>query len=257
MMKRNRRCANGVVLTAVSLLTIQCGTGGTTRSELVPFPVVEPTTGFCGLAVLPLQLPPVAAIVDSASLVSALTSARLKAGNTVFTIVIGGTYVAPTTRLFETNLEPPEVTTLTAAVEAALGQEVTSSTPWGARLSITTGDVVAAKLVRSEYCPPVAPEVQARSQLVTMQISADQVAQLQREARESEVRLRRMRQYEARCLVDRDGKVVVVEVVTSSGDHRIDNDMNRRLYRTRFAPATLDGISIAGWWFGNPMLPHI
>jgi TonB family protein len=236
------------------VIATSCASGSAAR-ELTPFPVLERTSGGCSAAMLPMRMPAVESILDTSLVMRALRARSLPNGQAVVSILIDPSNARPLVKTLSTDFAARDAEALTAIVDSALHHHEAPSGPWAVRLKLATGASPAAALERSEYCPPTAPEAQVRSRIVTVQVSEAELARIEREARESQARMRRMRDYIGRCLVTAEGRVAAIEVQRSSGDQALDGELAQRLRRTRFAPATLDGVPVPGWWTGNPMPP--
>jgi hypothetical protein len=243
-----------LALTFSVLFTAGCSSrssGGT--EEIAPFPVVERTSGACAAATLPMQLPTVGAIVDTSALASWLQEGAIGVGKAIMSVVFTGVTERSTTSILETDMDEADAASIAKAVDSSLVAGDMAVGPWSVRLQITSGPQLDYEIMRSEYCPPSPREAPVGSRTLGRVVTAAEMEQILQEARESEERRRRMRLFEARCLIDRDGNIVVTEVATGTGNREDDRTLGMMLRRTLFNAPTLDGVPVAGWWVGNPM----
>jgi len=239
---------------ATVLAPLGCSSRSTdgTKSP-APFPVTERTSGGCAAASLPIQLPPLDAIVDTALLTSLVKQQTDDMGTMTLAVVFGDDGARPITMVRESGFTDVAVDAVKQAVDSTLVIGHMAVGPWSVRLHITTGEHVSYRIQRSEYCPPVLNESSVVSQVRAEVVSAAELGRLLQEQREMQYRTQRMRQYQAKCLIAIDGHVTFIERVRSSGNSEDDRALERMLERATFRPATLDGVPVTGWWVGNPM----
>ena len=236
----------------LALAVVACSSRPTGSAEPIePFPTTERTAGECALAIVPAQLPPVDAIVDTTVLSSLVERKFTDAGSVTISIVFTGVSAHPTTAVHESELDQLTVAAVKEAVDSTLKLRDSATGPWAVRLQITTGDRLSYGVLRSEYCPPTRPEDPVRNRMVSEGMSERELNQMLRRSRERNSRDRRLRLYQAKCLIDPDGNVSVIEVIRSTGNSDDDQSLGRRLRRVLFRPATLDGVPVAGWWVGR------
>jgi hypothetical protein len=195
-------------------------------ASLALFPHGASSQQHCSPSRLPLELPAVDAVVDSAA-ITALIAGSGAAGVLRFSIVadagdvpkvypIGGVAASPASEW------------LTPRIEASLRAARKSSTPWGVRLMASADSVPVIALERSEYCRPQPMPSATRSTI--------------RIVRRADSPPPEISPYTVR--ITSGGSVHGVTFLRSS-DRDIESQIRRIAGGIRYHPARIDGVPVA------------
>lgn len=119
MTRKESRKAYGTIAIGVAIIATSCASGaGRPSRQLTPFPVVERTERGCGPATLPLQIPPLAAILDAASLEAASAARALPHEQAVVSIVFDAWGGRPYIKVLASDLDARQATVLVAILDS-------------------------------------------------------------------------------------------------------------------------------------------
>ncbi len=196
--------------------------------------------GRCQVAAFPDELPALDSVLDADTLATILQAVGVEK-RLVLALRLGAFQSEPRVRIIEKKV-PSQVADQTLhAVESVL-RRAPPNARWAFRLRIEPGQPHVVTLERSQVCGAVPGSRQLT--YATGVVSADQLAQMQRDAREAASRLQQMRFH---VLVGSHGRVLDVQVTASSGDPQMDGTMADALKRRAFTATTLDGVPVAAW----------
>jgi TonB family protein len=196
--------------------------------------------GQCHEAPFPVRLPAVDSVVDSASLAATLPAIGVTK-RIVLQLRPAASDSVPRVRVLEKRVSDQIADSSARLVEAALRTAAPNSN-WIFRLLIEKDHPLTTRLERSRVCAatpgPKNPEVQ------TVRMQTDSAADSRR-AFESEAARRRTILY--RVLVDRYGQLAIIQLVHSSGDRGMDEQVAAAIRERAFTPTTLDGVTVSAW----------
>ena len=242
-----RRTLTGVVTLTLALTAgpgyVALHAQETTQPDVLPGTYQK---GPCAPAAFPEVLPALHEVLDSAALMPALASVGLDK-SVVLSLRLGSMKANPPVRVIQAKGSPAVATKVADAIQQALRQ-IPPGDPWALRLLVDPGNPPALRLARSQLCPPASERPVTRTRTYTM--GEGQASRMQQQMQE-EARLRQMVRF--RVLVQPNGKPADVVLTASSGDQRIDSELQQAIRRTHFFAATLDGARVAAWFLvGGP-----
>jgi TonB family protein len=193
----------------------------------------------CGPAPFPDVLPALAQVMEAEAMITQLAGHTPGLEEALFAI------------RFEPDGKPAPTVPLESAFSLAVADSqaemvtahVTQQPPgpvWGVRLRITSTPLPRVLLERSVFCPPRLDQSTLR-----IPFAANGAAGELEEARRPEPPL-------VRVLVDRDGRVVEVRILRSSGSSTVDRTFEDGLRSARFRPALLDDTPVPAWYEIRP-----
>jgi len=194
----------------------------------------------CATARFPVELPLLDSVLDSATLAADLKSAAMPR-RVVFGLRLGALATEPQVRLLEGKIPGAVADRVVAAVQATL-REITSDRAWAFRLVVEGEHGKEMRLERSQVCGAFPGSIRREMRIATM--SAEELEDFRREVQEDQ---RRRRSMLHRLLVDVRGRVLAVELVSSSGDGQTDADATGALRKLSFSPTKLDGAPVSAW----------
>ncbi len=192
----------------------------------------------CVTARFPVELPPLNSVLDSARLVAALASAGVDR-DLVVGLRLGAAEAEPRVRVIQTQVPEEIADRAVVEIEASIGG-IPADREWAFRVRVRTRGGLMVDLERSHVCG-AAPRATRRPDERRVAVVTDADRRLVQEA---EMRRRSMRH---RILVDDKGRILVIELVNSSGDAGMDARRTAFLQSLSFMPALLDGVGVIAW----------
>lgn len=195
-------------------------------ASLALLPRNAASQGPCKASRLPVEMPAVDAIVDSAAITALITGSGAR-GVLRFSIVADGSG-PPRVYPIAGGAAAPALEWMTPRIEAALRPARKSSIAWGVRLIATADPAPAIVLERSEYCraqsipsaTPATIQIVRRADDPTLQFPA----------------------YSIR--INSAGQVRGITFLRSSG-RDIETQIRRAVNTMRYHPARIDGVPVA------------
>jgi len=196
--------------------------------------------GLCDEALFPPQLPALDSVLDSASLAAGLQAIGVNK-RVVFELRAAGSDSAPRVRLLEKKVSGQLADSGARLVEASLRANRRDG-DWVFRLRVEGDHALTMRLERTRVCGaapgPRNPETQS------VRMLADSAADSRRAFENASTR-RRTIVY--RVLVDRYGQLVIMQLVHSSGDRGLDDQVAAAIRQRAFTPTSLDGVAVSAW----------
>lgn len=196
--------------------------------------------GQCHDASFPDQLPALDSVVDSASLAAGLQAIGLNQ-RVVFGLRRDGSGSAAHVHLLEKRVSDQIADSSARLVEATF-RATPLDKEWSFRLRVESDHRLTMRLERSRICAATPGPRNPETQTVRMQ--ADSAADSRR-AFETESVRRRTILY--RGLLDAYGQLVILQLVHSSGDRGLDDQVGAAVRERVFTPTTLDGVAVSAW----------
>lgn len=196
--------------------------------------------GVCHDAPFPVRLPALDSVVDSSSLATGLVALGVNK-RVVLGLQPGASDTARRVRLVEKRVSDQVADSTARLVESAL-RATPPDSDWVFRLRVDQDHPLTMRLERARVCAatpgPKNPET------LTVRMQADSAADSRR-AFESEPVRRRAIVY--RMLLDAYGQLMILQLVHSSGDRGLDDQLRGAIRERTFTPTSLDGVAVSAW----------
>ena len=197
----------------------------------------------CEVAQKPKELPPVGALVDSASAVTALGTIDAPEGMLFSLVLREGDSIPLVRPLFGTD------STAAGIVVSAIRPQKRADESWAVRLLAVGGPALVLRIERASYCPPV---FISRSQgtstsIVTVRTSITPDRALRTASRPVPIYVR--------ALISEEGEPLRVTLKGSSGIPELDEQLAASFRDQRFEPARLDGLAVQAWYQSDQAQP--
>ena len=224
------------------LLAIAASSSGLAAQELLSHADIPGVfrAGECHEAPFPAQLPALDSVVDSASLAGGLQALGVNK-RVVFQLRPGGSGPGPHVRVVEKKV-PDQIADSSARLVEAMLRPMPPDSSRIFRLHIEMDHALTMRLERSRVCAanpgPKNPETQ------TVRMQTDSAADSRRAFEDASVRRRTI---VARLLLDTYGQIVLMQLVRSSGDRGLDDQVKAAIRERVYTPTTIDGVTVAAW----------
>ena len=243
-----RRLARGLLPAAALLVLAACASGGQAfnRSAVLLSDAPAPQGRSCGPASSPEALPAARALVDSESVMRALTAAPgVPSGFLLLSLRYDDQGRVAWSRVLESNLDADRQQALAGLLAHSLRQQAAAPS-WSVRLRVKADAAPEMRVGRSELCAAAAlpgPTIAIRRQFVVSQAAGS------REAAASPPPSAMTIPRTPRFLlhVDAAGHVLEARLQESSGDEDVDAQFGQQLPKLEFRPTLLDGQSVSAW----------
>ena len=191
----------------------------------------------CPPATAPARLPDVAAVVDVEALRAALAPVFAEtpaAGDMIFSVRFRKDGQSEWIRAVGDDADEGIRPAVGRLIASHLRSPGASPEPWSVRLKVIPADTVQFQVSRSEVCPVEPIELR----IVGLQGSLMQGSDM--------AELRRATPYTVRVDVSATGTIVGVDLVRRSGSRIVDDMAIETANASKFRPALVDGIPVAG-----------
>lgn len=229
-------------VTLALAVTISCATA-TTFSALdgiQPGTAVPTGDRRCGAAVLPVSLPPVDSVLDSAAAAAAFAADSNAPDQALLSVAFLRTGHPRPVHSLPQLIPVPGLDHAERIVNAALRAQRPGSA-WGVRILVKVGPPARLSVERSSYCEPGHYLGTVRVTHVTHTVMrGSDIANLQAELAAAEP-------CTVRFTLDTLGTSVEARIVKSSGSRFMDDLALDGAGSARYLPALLDGFPIDGW----------
>lgn len=196
--------------------------------------------GECHEAPFPSQLPALDSVVDSATLAAGLQAIGVNK-RVVLQLRPSGSGPVPRVRVVEKKVSD-QIADSSARLVAATLRATPPDSDRIFRLRVEADHSLTMRLERSRVCAATPGPKNPETQTVRMQ--TDSAADSRRAFENASVRRHTI---VARLLLDTYGQIVVMQIVRSSGDRGLDEQVTAAIRERVYTPTTLDGVAVAAW----------
>jgi len=223
-------------------LAVAVSTSALAAQDLLPHADIPGVyrAGKCLDAPFPIRLPALDSVVDSASLAAALQAIGVNK-RVVLALRPSGSGSAARVHLLEKHVSDQVADSMVRKVEAVF-RTAPPDSDWIFRLRVEGDHALTMRLERSRVCAatlgPRNPETQ------TVRMKADSAADSRRAFEMESVRRRTILHH---VLLDAHGQLMTIQLVHSSGDRGLDEQVGAALRERTFAPTSLDGVAVSAW----------
>lgn len=196
--------------------------------------------GECHEAPFPVRLPALDSVVDSASLAAALQAIGVNR-RVVLALRPSGSGSAARVRLLEKHVSDQLADSIVRKVEGVF-RTTPPDSDWIFRLRLEGDHAFTMRVERSRVCAATLGPRNPETQTVRMQ--TDSAADSRRAFEMESVRRRTILHH---VLLDAHGQLVAIQLVHSSGDRGLDDQVRAAIRERTFAPTSLDGVAVSAW----------
>ncbi len=221
-------------------LAVGVSTSALAAQDLLPHADIPGVyrAGKCLDAPFPDRLPVLDSVVDSASLAAALQAIGV---NKRVVLALRPSGSAVRVQLLEKHVSDQVADSIVRKVEAAF-RTAPPDSDWIFRLRVEGDHALTMRLERSRVCAATLGPRNPETQTVRMQ--ADSAADSRRAFEMESVRRRTILHH---LLLDAHGQLMTIQLVHSSGDRGLDEQVGAAIRERTFAPTSLDGVAVSAW----------
>ena len=221
-------------------LAVGVSTSALAAQDLLPHADIPGVyrAGKCLDAPFPDRLPVLDSVVDSASLAAALQAIGV---NKRVVLALRPSGSAARVQLLEKHVSDQVADSIVRKVEAAF-RTAPPDSDWIFRLRVEGDHALTMRLERSRVCAATLGPRNPETQTVRMQ--ADSAADSRRAFEMESVRRRTILHH---LLLDAHGQLMTIQLVHSSGDRGLDEQVGAAIRERTFAPTSLDGVAVSAW----------